>query len=345
VTTSEQLDPGGHAPAPGRQGPGVSSAACRTCGNEQGNEALSVREMVLGLREPFGYLRCGGCGSLQLQDVPSDLGRYYPNDYYSFTGDLAPPDRPLLRAARRARTMLFLRARRLLPAPVLSTRLAPLTMRWMRRANLSLSSAILDVGCGSGQLLSYLQRQGFTDLEGIDPFLPAEAEGAGRFPLRRATPADISGRFDFVMMNHVFEHVPDPAGALKSVRRLLAPGGTVLIRVPLAGSWASQRYGANWAQLDAPRHLFVFSAQGMETIARTSGFEVRDVFYDSEAFQFWASEQYERDIPLRDERSYAMNPAASIFSPGQIRDYQRQAALLNRRGEGDQAGFLLTPVG
>ena len=39
---------------------------------------------MFGTRESFTYLQCGGCGTVQLLDVPADLAPHYPPDYYSF---------------------------------------------------------------------------------------------------------------------------------------------------------------------------------------------------------------------------------------------------------------------
>jgi len=94
-------------------------------------------------------------------------------------------------------------------------------------------------------------------------------------------------------------------------------------------------------QLDAPRHLFLHTLKSMEILAAGSGFKVRDVVFDSTDFQFWASEQYQRDIPLKDKRSYALDPANSLFSPSEILRFKETARELNRNGEGDSACFYL----
>jgi SAM-dependent methyltransferase len=44
---------------------------------------------------------------------------------------------------------------------------------------------------------------------------------------------------DVVMIVSVLEHVSDPAGLLREVRRVLAPGGVALVNVP---SWRGKRY-------------------------------------------------------------------------------------------------------
>ena len=50
-------------------------------------------------------------------------------------------------------------------------------------------------------------------------------------------------------------------------------------------------------------------------------------------------EQYLKDIPLRDERSYAVNPEASIFSEHKIEEYAVRSKALNNENQGDQAAF------
>ena len=58
---------------------------CKVCGNTNNNQLHDIKEMQLGLREMFTYLECANCGCMQLQNIPANLGKYYPNEgYYSF---------------------------------------------------------------------------------------------------------------------------------------------------------------------------------------------------------------------------------------------------------------------
>jgi hypothetical protein len=133
----------------------------------------------------------------------------------------------------------------------------------------------------------------------------------------------------------------EPLSVLERIRGLLNEGGTVLIRIPVASSEAFEVYGRDWVALDAPRHFFLHTRASMDLLARRAGLEVARVVYDSTAFQFWGSEQYRKDIPLRDPRSYDTDPAQSIFTRSDIAAFEARARELNTAGRGDQACFYL----
>lgn len=152
--------------------------------------------------------------------------------------------------------------------------------------------------------------------------------------------SELGGQYDLVIASHSVEHTPDPREVLAGMCRRLRPGRYAVVRVPVvAQAW--RRYRTDWVQLDAPRRLFLFTASTFASVAEAAGFVTDAVVYDSTAFQFWGSEQYARDIPLTDERSYHVNPANSLFTPEQIAAYEAEARELNARGEGDQAVFYL----
>jgi hypothetical protein len=93
-------------------------------------------------------------------------------------------------------------------------------------------------------------------------------------------------------------------------------------------------------QLDAPRHLVVHTRRSMAIVADQAGLEITDVVYDSTAFQFWASELYQNDIPLYSDPSGAQ-PADPQLPRSEMRRYERQARKLNEQELGDQACFYL----
>lgn len=318
------------------QDPGRSfRGGCRLCGSASGFQVHSVPEMMFGTRVAFPYLECRACGSLQIEDVPADLARFYPADYYA----KRPPGALGIRL--RGAWMRYSLTGRGLAGRLLARLYGPHPIhRWVRGARLDWDSPILDVGCGDGRLLVAMAACGFTDLTGIDPFLDGGRREGG-VELRRATLEEEGGRFDCVMFHHAFEHVPDPLDTLRSAAERVGAAGTILIRTPVAATHAWRMYGTAWVQLDAPRHLNIPSEEGMRRLAARVGLEVTAVEYDSTAFQFWGSELYQRGIAYAPRPAYRNRPSPRLIPRERMKTFARQAQELNARGDGDSACFYL----
>jgi SAM-dependent methyltransferase len=325
----------------------VSKRACQICGNRAHNRCFSAREMMFGLRDSFAYLECGSCGCLQLLDVPDDLSRFYPRRYYSLGQAPAVPGSSLAKAkakAMRARALLRMPAaviEALVHAWWLPALLVPTEFMWLTGFGLTARSSVADLGSGNGEVLAWMLEQGFSNLAGFDPFLANDLQIAGQITIRARGLDALPDRWDLIMLNHSFEHMPAPADVLRGLRARLNEAGSVLIRMPVADSWAARTYGPDWAQLDAPRHLFIHTRRSMAVLAEQAGMAVTRVFFDSGPFQFWGSELYRKDIPLRDPRSPYEDPRPTLFSRAEMRRFHRRAQRLNREGRGDSAGFVL----
>lgn len=315
--------------------------ACRICGNRTGNARFAAREMMFGLRDEFDYVECAACGCLQIAAIPERVERYYPKEYYSYNAAIAPPQ---------SRIRGFLRRRRLenilgRPNPIgeLYEIKAgqPTYYSWLRRARCRPEYSIADVGCGNGSLLVELSNEGFDRLTGIEPYLERDVRYGASVAISRALPAgEPREPIDLIMLHHSFEHMPDPLAQLRRLHVLLKPDRYVLVRTPVK-AYAWEQYRADWVQLDAPRHFHIHTEQSMRLLAGKAGFTVDSVEYDSHAMQFWGSEQYRRDIPLRDAASYLVDPAAAPFTREQIAGFASESIRLNREGRGDQACFYL----
>ncbi|MBW3555034.1 MAG: class I SAM-dependent methyltransferase [Gemmatimonadetes bacterium] len=292
---------------------------------------------MMGTREVFRYVECGGCGSLQIAEIPADLARHYGHGYYSF----GRPFRSSLpkRLAKHLVASVLMRPDSL-PARALERFTGvPAPLHWLRTAGLGRDARILDVGSGAGETLVSLAGYGFRSLTGVDPFLPESHEPVRGVRVLKAGLEDVQESFDLVMFHHSFEHLVDPLEALRAAQARLRPGGTVLIRMPVVGaSW--HRYGADWVELDAPRHLHVLSRAGLEILADRAGLAVRRVEYDTTGFELWGSEQYRRDIPLTDPRSH-LDGDGDVFTEGEMRAFEATARELNRTGGAGRAIFWL----
>ena len=233
----------------------MKSLTCGICGNTEGNRVFPVREMMNGTGEAFEYVQCARCGHLRIAEIPADLGKYYAGAYYSFHSN---PRGGWRGWCDRARVAAMLGGRNPVGrffAAVKKTNFEG----WLRRAGLRIGDEFLDVGCGSGKFIRMLQGAGLK-CTGIDPFLDGDSETPEGAHLRRRGIEEETGRYRGIMFSHSLEHVGEPGPALKKAGELLEDDGVLIVRIPLADSLAFWRYGADWFQLDAPRHLNLFTA-------------------------------------------------------------------------------------
>jgi len=307
---------------------------CPACGGAADKGCVQTREMMIGLREPFAYRRCGECRSLWLVECPSEMASYYEHGYYSLT-----PVAPHVGPAARHRSALALRLPTRMAMLVAGRLGVPNFALWFSGMRLRKTDKVGDVGSGAGWLQRQLAAFGFRDVWGFDPYMDRDTD-AGAVHLRRANLAEVPSGFTLLMAHHSLEHMSDPVAALRSMRDRIVPGGHLLIRLPLAGTYADRTYGPNWVQLDPPRHLCVPSEPGMRRAAERAGLAVARVFYDSYALQFWGSEQYQRNVPMYDPRSVARG-SEEVFTATEVQEFERLAKGLNRQRDGDQAGFVL----
>ena len=141
--------------------------------------------------------------------------------------------------------------------------------------------------------------------------------------------------WDLIMFQHSLEHMTDHVEVLRSASEKLAPDGTCLVRIPLA-NWAWQHYRKNWVQLDPPRHLIIHTPQSFRLAAGAAGFGISQTTFDSNPFQFYGSELYERNIPLIQEHADGAELGRAAMRALEVR-----SAELNRQQLGDQASFYL----
>jgi 2-polyprenyl-3-methyl-5-hydroxy-6-metoxy-1,4-benzoquinol methylase len=204
------------------------------------------------------------------------LGAYYPDSYAAHVLDGGL----LGRAQERGRRLIVDRSFARVPFSAL-TRVPP--------------GAVLDVGCGRGDLGAALVRRGW-HVTGIDPSAHACAVARMRgletqvATLESATLTADS--FDAVVMSHSLEHVPAPRADLARVRRLLRPGGLLLISVPNFASWQRELFGSEWFALDLPRHRTHFTPQSLEQALRGEGFELVSMRTTSSSGVLVATLQY-----------------------------------------------------
>lgn len=327
---------------------------CRICGNANNNTLYHIREMMFGSRELFEYSECSSCGCLQLVQLPDDISKYYPDEYYSFNAVSKKKcemslKQYILEYLMDKRDLFLVTGKGFLGKYINYHTLLPIReditvgsiYSFFRKIGLRKSHKILDIGCGNGELLYLLADIGFKKTLGIDYYIPRDIRYENGLRILKKTIFDIGGQYDLIMLNHSFEHMENPGKVLQSIAGLLKPNGTCMIRIPTVSSHAWKHYRENWIQIDAPRHFFLHSLKSMEILCAQAGFLIEDVVYDAMSFHLWGSEQYKRGIPFLSERSWKINPERSIFSMREMEVFESRTRELNEKKMGDQAAFFI----
>ncbi|NJN00147.1 MAG: class I SAM-dependent methyltransferase [Aquincola sp.] len=150
----------------------------------------------------------------------------------------------------------------------------------------------LDYGCGNGDLVRRMTAIGVrargTDFDGM---ALAACRRAGLDVLEiDDCPSLPAQSLDLLTCMNVIEHVPDPDATLTWFRQVLHPQGSLLIETPNADAWLARALGPGWRGLEVPRHLNVFTLEGLHELLHRNGFEVvRSQFVPAAGFMAAAS--------------------------------------------------------
>lgn len=140
----------------------------------------------------------------------------------------------------------------------------------------------LDLGCGSGWLMEKLKKVGW-QTEGLE-WNETAAQMAREVTNCNVWTGDFreveipKGKYHLIVLNHVFEHINDPKGALRRVRELLADGGKAVLFYPNPHSFGAEWHNTDWFPWEVPRHLIFPTPKAVKFIAKETGFSAAKVF-------------------------------------------------------------------
>lgn len=109
--------------------------------------------------------------------------------------------------------------------------------------------SMLDVGCGTGAMLTYLQKHlaGNIACWGVDFAPEAIQRNAARMPeinfaCLNIEQGALDRTFDLVICSEVLEHLHDRVPAFNHLARMVHPGGYLLVTCPTGRLYATERY-------------------------------------------------------------------------------------------------------
>jgi 2-polyprenyl-3-methyl-5-hydroxy-6-metoxy-1,4-benzoquinol methylase len=221
--------------------------ACNLCGGAKQRKILETRD--------YTFVRCSDCGlSFQNpQPVFDDLKFRYGQNYFEYE----------LRNEENFFNLMKLGLK---------------DIRFFERISpLEQGGKFLDVGCATGMLLGYMRERGW-NVQGVELCRESAEHGM------RTRKLDIfvgtleqagfpASSFSVIHFSHLIEHVPDPKAFFLEIRRILAPGGYVVVVTPNINGLQARLFRERWRSAIAD-HLTLFSKTTLRAMLRFTGYQI-----------------------------------------------------------------------
>lgn len=265
---------------------------CIVCGKKGEFENLfSLKDRVFDVGGSFDFLRCPSCAAVIVDPQLSGaaLMAHYPSAYHDdYTQSYVPLGakpgilnkmRAFLKSGTIARFFGYGERRRRYFF------LWPLTYEFAHYPRFVRGGKLFEAGSGTGAFLKLMQELGW-DAYGCD-ISPSACKIAASMGLKNVScgPFDPAaypeGFFDSVIAYHVLEHLPDPHEAVRGFRRLLKPGGELVMSLPNTGGLTARIFGKDWIGYEAPRHLVSYNPENLRLVLEKNGFAVERMMTNS----------------------------------------------------------------
>ena len=259
-------------------------STCPICGANQREQVMQTTDYFL-TREHFTLEKCQSCGVIFTHPRPNKeaLGKYYETkNYLSHNAGNNGITGKIYQFFRRKN----------------------IAYKYQLIAAEIPKGKILDIGCGTGELLHYFKGKGWS-CTGIEPNGSAREFAKTHYQLSIGEEKDLEKleehSFDVITLWHVLEHVPEVNQRMKTIKRLLKKNGLLVIALPNPASYDAQHYAQYWAGYDVPRHLFHFTPEAFKNLSKAHALKIirvaplkLDAFYVS-----YLSEKYkDNNLPL-----------------------------------------------
>ena len=257
----------------------INYQQCPCCGSTNIVHQLKAKDYTVS-NKLFDIWHCNDCTLRFTQDVPdaANIGPYYQSTSYVSHSDTQVG--LINKLYHRVRKITLQNKKNLI-----------------NNASKINGGTLLDVGAGTGAFANTMKEAGWK-VTGLEPDATARQVAINKFGLEMNDPQTLfslpADSIDVITMWHVLEHVHNLHGYLEQYHSILKVTGKLVIAVPNYTSFDATHYAEHWAAYDVPRHLYHFSPESMDRLAKLKGFKIEayhPMWYDS-FYVSMLSEQY-----------------------------------------------------
>jgi 2-polyprenyl-3-methyl-5-hydroxy-6-metoxy-1,4-benzoquinol methylase len=221
---------------------------CRLCGSSRYREIFRADNIRRRAKRFFSLVECEDCGFRFFNPSPIEESlKYYYEDYMAHV-----PER--INWVEKIYYQLFRNVRGLKPP-----------------------GKLLDIGCGNGKYMDFMRSRGW-EVTGVD------TGPACDFPRSALKMTVHEGQlwdqkfpdsfFDVITLWFVIEHVWDLHRLMAECRRILKPGGQLILSTLNSASFEARLFKRYWWHLLAPEHLWQFDKRSLTALLEKNSLQV-----------------------------------------------------------------------
>jgi 2-polyprenyl-3-methyl-5-hydroxy-6-metoxy-1,4-benzoquinol methylase len=235
---------------------------CPICSSSNLQPFLTLQDHSIS-KEQFTIQRCTSCDFKFTNPRPDakSIGRYYQSeDYISHTNSKKGVFNQLYQVVRNYTIHQ--------------------KTKWMREIVGFRDKTLLDYGCGTGEFLNQLKKEGWR-VNGIEADDAAKNLALKNYGLNVMFPVELKSipddMYSIVTLWHVLEHIHELNETIEQFKRILHSKGNLVIAVPNSQSKDAEIYKEHWAAYDVPRHLYHFTEKTIKMLFEKHGFQIKEV--------------------------------------------------------------------
>ena len=243
----------------------METSYCIICNSINKIKFLKIHDRLKITADLFELKKCE-CGFIFLDPRPTidEIGEYYDDPSYD----------PHNVEGKSTWSKLF-------------KNIQTLTSYWKKNIILNYvrGKKILDIGGGESIFPHIMNKEGW-DVTVQDKYFPFKK--IREFStVNDLNDLNFSNQFDVITLWHSLEHIHDIKDLFGNISKLISKNGILIIAVPNFNAYERKVYGVYWAPYDAPRHLYHFTPNSLNSLLNKYGFHVirkkgliQDTFYN-----------------------------------------------------------------